>query len=142
MRDPPVNRRIALLAFLCLWTWRSSPAETVWLASLDLSVSEHDWGEAQANRSFQDMTLSIGGQEFERGVGVHAESVIFVDLGGRAERFVAWVGVDDEVGGNVGSIEFHVIGDRRCSTTHDRCSDRSRHDLGNSGSGHAGGFHG
>lgn len=54
--------------------------------------------------------LRIGGKEFARGVGTHAESKLRVDLGGKARRFFAQVGVDDGAGGQ-GSVEFIVSGD-------------------------------
>ena len=50
---------------------------------------------AQANRSIDGNPLHIGGRAFAEGVGTRATSVLFVRLGGGAQRFTASVGVDD-----------------------------------------------
>src|SRR5206468_2263184 len=58
---------------------RGAPAQTV----------------AQANRSIDGNPIRIGGREFAEGVGTRATSVLFVRLGGGAERFTASIGADD-----------------------------------------------
>jgi alpha-galactosidase len=50
---------------------------------------------AQANKSIDGNPIRIGGREFAEGVGTRATSVLFVTLGGGAERFSATVGADD-----------------------------------------------
>ena len=55
--------------------------------------------------------ITIGGQEFSGGFGTHADSMLAVHLGGKAARFRAYVGVDDEVAEGRGSVEFKVVGD-------------------------------
>ena len=50
---------------------------------------------AQPNKSVDGNAIRIGGQEFASGVGTRATSVLFVNLGGGAERFSAMVGADD-----------------------------------------------
>ncbi len=85
--------------------------EMVWLSDLDISKMTVGWGEPVADKSIQSKPLTIGGREFEKGVGSHADSVMYVDLAGGSKKFFAWVGVDSEVGGNIGSIEFKVLGD-------------------------------
>jgi len=90
----------------------SAAAETVWLDSLDIRKVEQDWGAPKAKQSVDGNPLSIAGQKFERGLGTHAASVLCVDLKGGAERFKAFVGVDDEVKKNpAASVEFLVTGD-------------------------------
>jgi len=86
-------------------------AETVWLSSLDLTRMSAGWGKPLKDKAVQDQPMSIGGQKFERGVGTHASSRMYVDVGGGCEAFKAAVGVDDEVRGNAGSVEFRVYGD-------------------------------
>jgi hypothetical protein len=55
--------------------------------------------------------LSLRGQKFMRGFGVHANSTLEFDLtGGTYSRFRATVGVDDETEGN-GSVLFQVFVD-------------------------------
>jgi len=87
-------------------------AETVWLDTLDLSQITQGWGTAQTNRSVREEPLSIGGRKFERGVGTHATSAARIELGRGSERFVAFVGVDDNANG-AASITFKVFADGR-----------------------------
>ncbi|HEV2210733.1 MAG TPA: NPCBM/NEW2 domain-containing protein [Verrucomicrobiae bacterium] len=82
------------------------------LGSLDLHALEQSWGQPHANLSVEGHALSIGGRHFEHGLGTHAVSTFRLGLGGTAERFTAWAGVDDEVG-QLGSVQFRVIGDGR-----------------------------
>jgi len=85
-------------------------AETVPLSALDLSKMSAGWGEPQVDRNCTGKPLTIAGRRFERGVGTHAESAMYIRLDGKTGRFTAWVGVDDSAGGN-GSIEFQVYAD-------------------------------
>jgi alpha-galactosidase len=90
--------------------WQAASAETFGLETLQLNFVEQEWGQAQPNRSVDNHFLSIGGKQFEHGLGTHANSVFRIALGGKGERFTASVGVDDEIGTR-GSIEFQVTGD-------------------------------
>src|SRR6267378_6053731 len=85
-------------------------AETVWLSSLDLTRMTSGWSVPKADLGVAGKPISIDGKQFARGVGTHAESKLRVDLGGKATRFFAQVGVDDGAGGQ-GSVEFIVSGD-------------------------------
>jgi alpha-galactosidase len=85
-------------------------ADTVWLSSLDLTQMTTGWSVPKTDRGIAGTPISIGGKQFPRGVGTHAESKLRLDLGGRATRFLAQVGVDDSAGGQ-GSVEFIVSGD-------------------------------
>ena len=85
---------------------------TVWLDDLDLSKTVQGWGQAQKNQSVDHHPLIIGGKHFDRGLGTHAESALYIDLKGGAQRFTASVGVDDDVNGNLeSSVQFSVRGD-------------------------------
>ena len=87
-------------------------AETVWLDQLDVRVAIQGWGDPHKNRSVDGHPLTLGGREFKRGFGTHAESILHVKLDGGAQKFSASVGVDDEVNKNpASSVEFFVIGD-------------------------------
>lgn len=90
----------------------ASAAETVWLETLDLSNMRQGYGEPQINRAIRQGPLTIAGKQFERGVGTHANSTLWLDLSGGSERFSAVVGVDAAAGGNA-SVIFRVIGDGR-----------------------------
>jgi alpha-galactosidase len=88
-------------------------ADTVSLGSLDLGKVQQDWGQPHADKSVDDNPLSIGGKKFEHGLGTHAISTLYINLKGGAERFTAFVGVDDETEPNQGSVVFRVSGDGR-----------------------------
>ena len=98
----------AILVAVCSST---GAAETIWLSSLDLGKMSAGWGRPVADKSVQGKPMAIAGQKFARGVGTHAASKMYVDLGGGCESFKATVGVDDEVNGNIGSVEFRVYAD-------------------------------
>jgi alpha-galactosidase len=84
--------------------------EVVALTSLDLATLHQGWGQPHADQSVEGNPLSIGGRSFERGIGSHAPGEWWIDLGGGASRFTAWVGVDDEVK-QLGSVTFVIYGD-------------------------------
>jgi alpha-galactosidase len=85
--------------------------ETVSLGSLDLTKMKQGWGEPQVDKSAVGEPLSIGGKAFAHGVGTHAESLLYVQLGGGSSRFTAKVGVDDNRNGKPASVEFRVYAD-------------------------------
>jgi alpha-galactosidase len=87
-----------------------SRAETFRLDSLDLQSMEQEWGSAHANKSVDGKALSIGGKQFEHGVGTHAKSTYLLTVNGKGEKFTATVGVDDETAKR-GSVVFSVVGD-------------------------------
>jgi len=101
-----------LLALAGLAAAGSLPAaQTNYIAALDISQVSQGWGEPHANLSVESHPLSIGGQKFAKGLGTHANSQFILDLGGRADSFVAQVGVDDEVGQGNGTVIFKVVAD-------------------------------
>ncbi len=103
---------LALGLALALFTTGTLSAETVWLDELNLTVATQGWGDPHANQSVEGKTLTIGGKQFARGFGTHAEGELRVNLAGGSRKFSASVGVDDEVNGNVASsLEFIVRGD-------------------------------
>jgi alpha-galactosidase len=89
----------------------SAENHTVWLSGLDLSKMTAGWGKPQIDQSVQSKPITIAGKKFDKGVGTHADSVLYVDLRGTTERFSAAVGVDDEVAGQPGTVRFRIIGD-------------------------------
>ena len=64
------------------------------------------------NRNCRGEALALGGNHFAWGVGVHADSELTYDIGGRFKSFAATVGIDDKVGG-LGSVVFALLGDGR-----------------------------
>jgi alpha-galactosidase len=85
-------------------------AKTVWISSLDLGRMTCGWSVPKTNLGIAGTPLRIGGMQFTNGIGTHAESKLRIDLGGKAARFFARVGVDDSAGTR-GSVEFLVLGD-------------------------------
>ena len=85
-------------------------AEKVWLSDLDISKTMQGWGDAQRDQSVDGNRLRIAGQAFEKGLGTHADSLLYIQLDGGSRRFTALVGVDDEAG-RLGSVEFRVLAD-------------------------------
>lgn len=91
---------------------RAQKADTVWLSSLDLSKMKQGWGRPRIDTSLEGRPLSIGGKKFEHGVATHATGRLNVDLKGGTQRFIAFVGVDDDaIGGVGGSVNFSIYGD-------------------------------
>jgi alpha-galactosidase len=88
-------------------------AQTVYLDELNLGAMECGWGSPSARASVDGNPLKVGGRTFSRGVGTHAVSTMLLNLAGAGKRFTASVGLDDEVGGGKGTIQFTVLGDRK-----------------------------
>lgn len=108
------NKGIFTLAFTIIFSLGSIStlfAQTVWLDQLDLSTASQGWGMPIKNRSVDGNIITITGKTFERGFGTHAESSLFIQLGGKANSFTAQVGIDDEVKGRQSAVELIVYGD-------------------------------
>jgi alpha-galactosidase len=88
----------------------ASAANLIGLEELDLSKMKQGYGKPQINRGIREKPLAIAGQNFEHGVGTHANSSLWIELAGGTDRFTASVGVDDAANGPA-SIEFRVIAD-------------------------------
>lgn len=102
-----------IIAMVSLLSPTVTMAESGWsvgLQELDLSGMRQGWGSPQVDKSVSGNPLSIGGRKFAHGVGTHAVGSYAIDLHGTAERFRAWVGVDDDAQAQ-GSVTFQVAGD-------------------------------
>ena len=84
-----------------------APANAVWLDSLDLSKVDQGWGDPQGGKSVDKNSLKLKGVTYPHGLGTHASSEVTIALDGCATKFVAMVGVDDEVG-DKGSVSFEI----------------------------------
>jgi alpha-galactosidase len=100
------------LFFLLFTASVSAQSQETWLDQLDLSAMDAGWGIPHAKQSIEGNPLAVGGQKFDRGVGTHAISHMLLNLNGKASRFTAYVGVDDEARDRA-SIEFFVLGDKK-----------------------------
>ncbi|HOX59214.1 MAG TPA: NPCBM/NEW2 domain-containing protein [Candidatus Paceibacterota bacterium] len=108
---PAVFTGLVFATFVCQ-TPAAEP-ETVWLSSLDLTPIVQGWGQPQADKSVTGKPLSIGGKRFERGLGTHTDSIIRLQLNGGAEKFSAFVGVDDAATSDQATLSFRIIGDSK-----------------------------
>ena len=94
---------------------QSEPVIT-YLSDLNWVSADNDWGPVELDSSNGEeaagdgRTLTLNGTTFEKGLGVHASSTIIYDLDGSYDKFVASIGVDDEVGSE-GSVIFEVWAD-------------------------------
>ncbi len=90
-------------------------AESVSLSKLDLRKIQQARGPRgfRGNRPTTPVTLSIAGQTFEEGVRTFGGSTLWIDLGQKAKRFTALVGIDDEAKAATGSATFRVYGDAK-----------------------------
>ncbi|MFH1706680.1 MAG: NPCBM/NEW2 domain-containing protein [Planctomycetota bacterium] len=66
----------------------------------------------RTDRSVDGNPLVIGGRSYARGLGVHSFCRLAYAAGGRYSRFIADIGIDDEVL-QYGSVDFIVKGDGR-----------------------------
>ncbi len=89
---------------------KAANTQRIWLSALDISKMSSGWGAPQANKSIQQKPLLIAGERFSRGVGTHADSLMYINLDGRALRFTAKIGIDDETAGK-GTVKFMIYGD-------------------------------
>ncbi len=85
----------------------------VWLDKLDLSVATQGNGKPGINTSVDGKKLTIAGETFDRGFGTHAESSLLIKLNGKAHKFSALVGLDDEMKGHDSAVEFEIYGDNK-----------------------------
>ncbi len=111
---------LSTLALSCLIT-QSALAASVRLSSLDLSLMSCGYQTPQAGKSITGKPLRIGDKTFEDGVGTHAESEFLIQLDGKAEQFIAQVGVDAAAGNAKASVEFVVYGDEKELYRSGRC---------------------
>jgi len=73
------------------------------------------WGTLGLDRSVGGQPLRLGGQEYSRGLGSHANSEISFYLGGEARWLEAEIGIDDEVPASspCNGASFALYGDGR-----------------------------
>ncbi|WP_034388775.1 NPCBM/NEW2 domain-containing protein [Deinococcus sp. YIM 77859] len=92
------------------------PSTTSFLSDLGTLAASNGWGPFEKDRSNGEQLsgdgrpLTLNGQTYTKGLGVHAHSSLRYALGGNCTAFTASVGVDDEVGSR-GSVIFQVYTD-------------------------------
>ncbi|MCB9157603.1 MAG: NPCBM/NEW2 domain-containing protein, partial [Caldilineaceae bacterium] len=84
-----------------------------YVSDLNPTAATNGWGPYERdtsngeNSAGDGNTLTLNGVTYARGLGVHAHSELRYALNGQYGRFLADIGVDDEVGSN-GSVNFYV----------------------------------
>jgi hypothetical protein len=84
----------------------------LYLTDLTWVSATNGYGPAEKDRSNGELgnadgrTISLDGQKYSRGIGVHANSTIIYNLNQEYGRFISDIGVDDEVSN--GSCVFQV----------------------------------
>lgn len=103
------KRFTVLLSLFCLIGMTGQAQQKVALSDLNLRLMTTGFGQARANRSCNNNPITLCGKVYN-GVGTHAESRMIVSLQGKASKFSALVGVDDESLAR-GSVQFRIMGD-------------------------------
>ncbi|MFJ1787056.1 sulfatase-like hydrolase/transferase [Streptomyces anulatus] len=95
------------------------PTAGAYLSDLTWVWAKNGWGPAERDLSNGKQgagdgpAISIAGTPYTKGLGVHAPSEIVYNLGGKAKRFTATVGIDDfsATRSDAGSVRATVVGD-------------------------------
>jgi alpha-galactosidase len=96
---------------------RPPPNGTSYLSDLSWQRADNGWGPVERDMSVGNQgardgrTLSLGGRQYEKGLGAHAPSDIEYHLGGACSEVRADVGVDDESTSSASSITFEIWAD-------------------------------
>ena len=93
----------------------SVSADTVELASLDLSLMSAGDGKVTVNANVYGEPITVGGERFAKGVGTHAASRYELEVtGGECLSFSAKVGLDNSYpAARAGTVQFRVRADGR-----------------------------
>jgi alpha-glucosidase len=92
------------------------PSGQVWASDVPWMEATNGWGPVERDTSNGESAagdghpITLDGRTYDKGLGVHAASRITYYLGGRCDRFVSDVGVDDEIA-DYGSVIFTVVAD-------------------------------
>jgi len=90
-----------------------SKSETVYLDSFGRSEYYiQDWGSVEINKSVVNTPLTVGGVEYERGLGVHSISRLLYKLDKKAVAIKGMAGADDN---NLfaGHLQFKIVADQK-----------------------------
>jgi alpha-galactosidase len=92
------------------------PKGRVYVSDLGLTYATNWWGPVELDTTngetaaLDGTPIRLRGAAYDKGLGVHAPSLVRYRLGQACSRFVADVGVDDDQNG-AGSVEFEVWAD-------------------------------
>lgn len=88
-----------------------SSGKAIQISKLDMNLVIQGYGRPAVDKSFADTPLRINGRAFTSGIAVNAESLLAIALDGKALRFRAVCGVDDDSVDTAASVKFHVLAD-------------------------------
>jgi len=92
------------------------PPGQPWVSDIPWKYAANGWGPVEKDASNGEeaagdgRTIVVQERSFDKGLGVHAPSLLIVHLGGRCSAFTAHAGVDDEVE-NDATLVFQVWAD-------------------------------
>ncbi|PZF70857.1 NPCBM/NEW2 domain-containing protein [Taibaiella soli] len=84
---------------------------SVYLSDLTPVAASQGYGTLQMNKSVIGNAININGVAYARGLGTHAISHIIYATNKQYSVFQSTVGIDDEAGGTIPSVQFNVYGD-------------------------------
>lgn len=82
--------------------YSTGPMADTYLSDINPDFCTQGYGTLTRDKTVGNKTITLGGKEFAKGLGVHAKSVVVYVLHGKYRRFTAWVGADKEEKGTVG----------------------------------------
>ena len=85
--------------------------DVLWLSDAQWSNAETGWGDLNRDLSCIGNVITLNNIEYQKGIGVHANSEIVIDLNSQFSYFVTDIGIDDEVSNGAGSVEFQILFD-------------------------------
>lgn len=95
-----------------------APAATSYLSDLPWIYATNGWGPVERDMSNgstgqgDGKIITLNGQTFQKGLGVHAHSEVQYYLGGNFKRFTSYIGIDDtQIDTSAASVTFEVWGD-------------------------------
>jgi alpha-galactosidase len=94
-----------------------APKDTVWLDTLDLATWQQRRQRPRPRQSLRGNPITMEGVVYPRGVGTLTINEFLVDLKGEGEKFVAMVGIDDEMKSGRGSVNFEVWADDKLAAS-------------------------
>ncbi|RAR42801.1 NPCBM/NEW2 domain-containing protein [Paenibacillus sp. MDMC362] len=110
------NKQSEWSADSIVWIPERLPAADSYVSDVEWIHSANHWGPVERDQSNGERakgdgkTITIGGEKYTKGLGVHANAEITYYTGGNFSTFTADIGIDDEVG-NRGAVVFQIWAD-------------------------------
>ncbi|MFD2523367.1 NPCBM/NEW2 domain-containing protein [Emticicia soli] len=105
-----LNKYLSTIFIILSLGVSAQTSKTVWLDDLPIQSYSEGIRPVQAKKNYAIDTLRINGQRFSRGLGAQSPCVLAFLLNGKAKKFSALIGVDDQ-GNKEIPLTFYVLGD-------------------------------